>query len=88
MSQHAIESTIPQDFDAWKMSTIRWNGRQATTARRNGVTFVLIYVGGWWHVDKIKGGIKLESYTVKKLPERVFAAIEPSFPPLRRRVAA
>jgi hypothetical protein len=78
---HVLNSLIPDDFPKWKMDVLRLpEGRTVVTARRTGVTIMLVQADDWWTVTKMHKGREIGCKVVKRLPKRVSDIIE-----LRRR---
>lgn len=76
MSLHAIDAVIPEDFEAWPKESLTHAGRHTTTARKNGVTFVISQqADGWCRVTKIHGGKIVAEFVAKRLPSRVLSAL-------------
>ncbi len=72
-------SLIPENFADWRMEICRLPGRYAVTARRNGVTLMLVHKDDWWTITKWHKGQVLADKTIKTLPPetmRVLVAAE------------
>ncbi len=77
---HVLKDLIPENFSDWRMDVLKLPGSLTVTARRTGVTIMLVEVDGWWTVSKMHKGQRLGCKQVKRLPKAVADTIE-----LRRR---
>lgn len=74
---HVLNGLIPDDFDRWRnVEVLKLPDRTVVTARRTGVTIMLVCVDGWWTVTKMHKGQQIGCKVVKKLPKKVLNVIE------------
>jgi hypothetical protein len=68
---------IPANFSSWSIEVNTVVGRTVATARRCGVTIMLVHdEEGWWTVTKIHKGQIIGQRKAKRLPKRASAHID------------
>lgn len=67
---------LPPNLSDWGKVATTLNGRLCCTARRSGVTVLLVRdTEGWWHITKLKGGQVLRELSTKRIPDPVYESI-------------